>query len=367
MIIDRGYEVMSSKERVLCAINHAEPDRVPINYQTNAVIDRKLKEQLSLKHDDDEGLCEVLGVDFRGIGASYTGDSLHFTTSEDRMVDPLYGWILRYIENKSGGYWDYCDFPLIDADEDQVALWKLPDPDDFDYNGLVQQVDANKKFALYLGNPGLACIINTAGFLRGMEQVFVDLITDDPAGLLLISKIMQFQLEKFERELDVIGKHADFVWIGEDLGTQHTPLISPQILHKHILPWHKKFIDMASSYDLPVMMHTCGSSSWVYEDYIKIGLKGVETLQPEAANMGPRYLKETYGGRLFFHGCISTAGPLAYGTVEDVTENVRETLEIMMPGGGYILCPTHQIQDNSPVDNVIEMYRAAHLYGRYKK
>ena len=69
--------------------------------------------------------------------------------------------------------------------------------------------------------------------------------------------------------------------------------------------------------------------------------------------------------RLFFHGCISTAGPLAYGTVEDVITNVRETLEIMMPGGGYILSPTHQIQDNSPVENVVAMYSAAHEFGRY--
>jgi len=96
-----------------------------------------------------------------------------------------------------------------------------------------------------------------------------------------------------------------------------------------------------------------------------MGVKAVDTLQPEATDMSPRYLKEKFGGRLAFHGCISTAGPLAFGTVEDVINNVKETLEIMMPGGGYCLAPTHAIQDNSPTANVVAMYEAAHKYGKY--
>jgi len=198
-----------------------------------------------------------------------------------------------------------------------------------------------------------------------MEQTLVDLISDDPAGLMLIEKLMTFQLQKFERELDKVSKYVDLVWTGEDLGTQFTPLISSDILHKHILPWHKKFIDMATAYGLPVMMHTCGASSWVYEDYIAAGLKGVEALQPEAANMSTKYLKNTFGGRLFFHGCISTAGPLAYGGVDDITKDAQNVLEIMMPGGGYIFSPSHQIQDNTPVENIVAMYNVAHTFGRY--
>ena len=97
-----------------------------------------------------------------------------------------------------------------------------------------------------------------------------------------------------------------------------------------------------------------------------MGINAVDTLQPEAANMSPQYLKDHFGGRLSFHGCISTAGALAYGTVEDVIQDVKNTLEIMMPGGGYHFSPTHMIQDNSPVENVIAMYQAGHDYGVYK-
>jgi uroporphyrinogen decarboxylase len=89
-------------------------------------------------------------------------------------------------------------------------------------------------------------------------------------------------------------------------------------------------------------------------------------LQPEAKDMGPRYLKDRYGSKLAFHGCISTAGVVAFGSVDEVVANVRETLDIMAPGGGYALAPTHQLQDNSPTENVLAMYETAHSYGRYR-
>jgi uroporphyrinogen decarboxylase len=113
------------------------------------------------------------------------------------------------------------------------------------------------------------------------------------------------------------------------------------------------------------MIHSCGSSSWAFDDFIQMGIKVVDTLQPEATDMSPSFLKERYGGKLAFHGCISTAGVLAYGTTDEVTRNVRETLEVMKSGGGYILAPTHSIQDNTPIENVIAMFEAARKYGVY--
>jgi len=81
--------------------------------------------------------------------------------------------------------------------------------------------------------------------------------------------------------------------------------------------------------------------------------------------MAPAYLKKTFGGRLAFHGCISTAGTVSFGTVADVVKSCRETLEIMMPGGGYCFAPTHCLQDNSPTENVLAMYATAAAGGRY--
>jgi uroporphyrinogen decarboxylase len=124
-------------------------------------------------------------------------------------------------------------------------------------------------------------------------------------------------------------------------------------------------VDVAKAFRIPVMIHSCGSSSWAFDDFIEMGIQAVDTLQPEATAMAPSYLKERFGGRLSFHGMISTAGPLAYGGVDEVVTNVRETLALMMPGGGYALAPTHQIRDNSPTENVLSMYQTAQEYGRY--
>ena len=114
------------------------------------------------------------------------------------------------------------------------------------------------------------------------------------------------------------------------------------------------------------MIHCCGSSSWVYPDFIETGIDVVDTLQPEAKDMAPAYLKKTFGDQLAFHGCISTAGPVAFGSEQEVIDNCRETLDIMMPGGGYCFAPTHALQDNSPTENVLAMYECGNNYGIYQ-
>jgi uroporphyrinogen decarboxylase len=142
-------------------------------------------------------------------------------------------------------------------------------------------------------------------------------------------------------------------------------MLSKPLFRKQIRPRLAKFVDLAKSYDLPVMFHSCGSSSWAFDDFIQMGIDVIDTLQPEAANMAPALLKEQYGSRLAFHGCISTGGPVAYGTAQEVVETVKETLEVMMPGGGYALAPSHALQDNSPTQNVLAVYQAAREFGRY--
>ncbi|MCY2926399.1 MAG: hypothetical protein NT031_13355 [Planctomycetota bacterium] len=353
---------MTSKERVMTTFAHQEPDRVPIGYSANGGIDQRLREYLGLK--DGQWVGEALGVDFRGAGAPYRGPRLH-PEIEGRGVDMCWGLRTRWIEHESGGYWDYCDFPLRDADLDTIAAWPMPNPDDFDYSGIAEDCRANKAFAVYTGGAGLPDLINATGMIRTMEQVLVDLATDDPAGLLLIDRRLEINLEITRRTLEAARGGIDFLWMGEDLGTQISPLMSMALFRRHVRPRHQRVVDLAKKFGIPTLIHTCGSSSWAYEDFIEMGVTGVDTLQPEAANMSPEYLKKTFGGRLFFHGCISTAGPVAYGTPEEVTEYCRHTLEVMMPGGGYCFAPTHCLQDNSPTENVIAMYEAAHTIGRY--
>lgn len=352
--------MMTSRERVLAAFAHTEPDRVPANYFGNPGINERLMAHFGAS--DYEQLLQALEVDFRGVGAPYVGPPLH-EQLPGRSVD-IWGIHRRYIEHPSGGYWDFCDFPLREATEEQVAEWPLPSPDDFDTSGVAAACEHYGEYALN-GSAGYGDIINGNGMLRGMEQTLIDLVTDDPAGLLLADRRLAIQLAVTERILDAANGRVDFLWLGEDLGTQIAPIISPEVFRKHIRPRYQPFCDLARSHGIFVMMHCCGSSSWAFDDFIEMGIHVVDTLQPEAKDMAPEYLKRRFGDRLAFHGGISTAGPLAYGTVADVVANVRETLETMMPGGGYSLAPTHQIQDNTPTENVVAMYEAAREYGTY--
>ncbi|MSS70932.1 MAG: hypothetical protein EXS64_05525 [Candidatus Latescibacteria bacterium] len=354
---------MSSKERALTAFARQEPDRAPINYFANPGIDRRLKGHFGLAGDDHEGLRQALRVDFRPVNPPYIGPKLHADTP-GRTVD-MWGIHRRWIEHESGGYWDYCDFPLKDATLGEVEAWPMPSPDHFDYAWVVEQCRRMQGYCIVTGNPGTGDIVNSTGMIRTMEQVLVDLMTDEPACLRYIARKIEAQLEVTRRTLEAAKGGIDALWMGEDLGTQRGPLMRLDLYRKHIRPHHQKFVDLAGSHGIPVVIHSCGSSSWAFDDFIEMGIRVVDTLQPEAKDMSPAYLKERFGDRLAFHGCISTAGPVARGTVQDTVQDVRETLAVMMPGGGYALAPTHQLQDNSPTENVVAMYEAAYRHGRY--
>jgi uroporphyrinogen decarboxylase len=289
---------------------------VPVDYKRNAGLDARLKKHFALAADDDVGLCRALGVDFRGvtrlITKHYKGP-LRFKPLPGRQIDE---WGIRrcWVEHGSGGYWDYCDFPLAEVEADDLLDWPIPDADDYDVEGVLEECQAQADFCLYTGHAGVADLINSTGMLSGMEQTLIDLMEEEPSFLVFLDQ---------------------------------------------------RIVDLAKSFNLPVMIHSCGSNSWAFDDFIEMGINAIDTLQPEATRMEPRYLKERWGNKLAFHGCISTAGPVATAGPEETVANAKAILEIMMPGGGYMFAPTHALQDDSPTANVVELYRAAAEIGRY--
>lgn len=364
-LIEKSRETMTSRERVKRTFEFEKTDRVTLGYDTNEGVHRRLSQVLGIPGGDMELVMQAIGVDYRSVAAPYVGLQL-FQAPEGRHVDPLDGYRTRWVEHEGGGYWDFCDFPLAGATDEQLDAYPVPDPDDFDYDAALAHAKSYEgRYGLYVGNPGIPDIINSNGRIMGMEDVLCHLVCGDEAAMRFIRRRADFHLGFLERTLDKCRGFIDFMWLGEDLGTQIAPMISLKLYRNVFKPIHKSFVDLAKAYGIPAMIHTCGSSSWAYEDFVEIGMRGVDTLQPEAANMSPRHLADRFGGRLCFRGCISTAGPLAYGTVRDVESNCRETLEIMMEHRGYHFAPTHAIQDNTPIENIIAMYNAAFKYGNY--
>jgi len=273
---------------------------------------------------------------------------------------------MRWVEHGAGGYWDFCQFPLAGPlTMDQVDAWPMPSPDAFNYDGLVPYCDAHPDYPIVIGGAGVGCIINRIGQFRGMIDALCDIATEDPAGLRLIDRMQDIDFEVLRRSLAIAGSKAQIFCMGEDLGTQRAPIINPDSYRAVIKPRHQRFIDEAKKYGLLVMFHCCGSSSWAYDDLADMGVDIIDTVQPEAANMDPAYLKKTYGHKLSFHGVMSTTGVLSFGTPTQVRDEVKRILDIMMPNGGLALAPTHLIQSNSPVQNVLALYETAHEYGVY--
>ncbi len=365
--ITKARETMSSKERVRRTFHFEKADRVPIDYETNPTINRKFMAALGFREDERDAFRDALGVDYRAIDAPYVGPKL-FPDVPGLNCDPLYGFYSRWVENQFGGYFDFCNFPLKDADEEKIAAFPTPNPDHFDYSAVADRVKKTRGYAIYVGNAGQPDIINSLGRVMGMEDTLVNLQLGDEATLDLMRRKTDFEREKLARLLDAIkkaGGEPDFMWLGEDLGTQIAPMISHELFDRVFRPVFQSFVDLAKSHDIPVMIHTCGSSSWVYEKFIEMGIRAVDTLQPEAVDMSPKYLLERFGGRLNFHGCISTAMLASY-TADEITALCRETLALLKPTRGYHFAPTHAIQDNTPVENLVAMYQAAHVYGVYE-
>ena len=120
-----------------------------------------------------------------------------------------------------------------DATEEEIAEWPMPSPDDSDYSGVSDYCESNKECAIYVGDPGQGDVINKGGMLRGAEQSLVDLIAEDPAGMLLTERRTDIQREILRRTLEAAKGGVDFLWMGEDLGTQRAPLISLELYRKH--------------------------------------------------------------------------------------------------------------------------------------
>lgn len=345
---------MTSRERVRRTFAFEKTDRVPVDYSANRAVHQRVARALGVLRREE--VLEALGVDFREAVLPYTGERL-FPEQPGKKVHPYWGSVTRWAENENGGYWDDCDFPLADAPEEVIAGWPLPDPDDFDYSVLRDQRERFRDYALYYGNPGLVDIMNGVGMLRGMENIYMDLAMESEEVLCYIDRRLKVQLAIAERVLDAVPD-LDLFWTGEDLGTQRGPLISLEMFRRLLRPRHQPFVDLARSRGIPVMIHSCGSSSWAFEDFLQMGITAVDTLQPEARDMELSDLARRFGGRLAFHGALST-GKLARMTPAETAAEVRRLLSIMEPYGGYCLTPSHLIQDNTPEENVLAIYRTA--------
>ena len=348
---------MTSKERVLTAVAHQEPDRVPIQIYLTPEIQKKLMAHFD--HSNPMELYETFGVDFRSVGPSFKGTLPPVPEGCDIVDEWGVGYVM-FDHGHGGAYPEAHHLALAEITTmEQFESHPWPQIEDYDFSALEAQCDAVRDYAIMAGNAGIPDIVNGVGRGRGMEQVLLDIMTEDPVGMAIIDKRCDFQYELCRRTLEAANGKIDILGLGEDTGNQNGPMFPPPVFDAFFRPRIQRFIDLAHEFGCKAMMHSCGDTSMLQGRFVEMGLDILDAMQPEPPGMDPERIKREYGDKLTLCGLISTQQTLPFGTVEECRAEARHRLDVIAKGGGYIFAPAHCIQANNPVENVLAVFEEA--------
>lgn len=346
---------LSSRERVLTAFDHREPDRVPVWCGASAEFWAKAKAAL---HLDDEGLRIRLGDDFRRVYARYNGPD--FPLSRDATSRTPFG-----VERHGMGYGMPLRHPLADATLDGIRAYPWPDPAWMDVSGV--RADAlryGRRYAILGGD--WSPLWHDAIDLFGMTGLFTRMYEEPESVDAVFERITGYYAAVSRNIFDAAADAIDVFFIGNDLGSQSGPLLGEDLFRRFVLPHLKRLIDLGHRYGLKVMMHCCGGFAPLIPALVEAGLDGLHAVQPSCVGMDLAVLKRRFGDRMLFNGAIDSHHVLIEGTPESVRNDVRRVLETMMPGGGYIAGASHDsILEETPVENVLAMFDTVREFGVY--
>ncbi len=359
---------MNSRERVLTALNHQEPDRVPLDFWWSDEIRDRLLRHLDLPGTDE--LQDFLGSDIRCVYPPYIGPALR--CYDDGSYEDFWGIVRSphpfHGQGFEGEYDEPVAFPLRDAQTvGQIEAYPWPQPDWFDYDALPALCQRYEHHAIVLGRMGLQTqtIFIQLWYLLGLDRVLIDFVERPDLVKAIIERVMAFRVEHVRRMLAAARGRADILQIADDYGTQNGLMISPAMWRQFFATPLATLADMGHEAGLKVFLHCDGSSRAIIPDLIDIGVDILNPIQPACVGMAPAELKSEFGDRLCFHGAVDTQQTLPFGTKEQVIAEVRERIETMGAGGGYILAPVHTVEADVPIDNLLTVYEAARTYGQY--
>jgi uroporphyrinogen decarboxylase len=374
------------RERVLAALNHQEPDRVPIdlgatrNTGINRYAYRKLIDYLGIDADAqplqpfggarfqglakiDKRVLERFGVDTRGI---FTGeaDSGHDQEMPDGSYIDEFGVTRAPVDGAP--YFDWVASPMADEfSMDTIRQLTLPDPEDPGYTrGLREEAmrirqETDCALVLHLDH----IIVHATQYIRGFENWFLDLALQPDLMVSLMDKILEYRLVVAERAIKEVADLIDVVSASDDVADQRGPLVSPDMYRRLIKPRHKRFFDLIhANTSARLLFHSCGSVYRLLPDFIEIGVDFINPVQVSCHDMETDRLKREFGADLGFWGAIDSMRVLPGGTPDDVRAEVERRIRDLGPEGGYVLAAVHNVQHDVPVENVIAMYDAALSY-----
>jgi uroporphyrinogen-III decarboxylase len=346
---------MSSRDRVLAAFEHEEPDRVAAWCGASVEFWEKAKRQLQL---DDEQLRVRFGDDFRRVFAEYTGSQSELSAGATSRT--VFG-----VERKGMGYGQPTSHPLAEATIKEVHDYPWPDPGWMDVSKVKARAEVyGGQYAILGGD--WSPFWHDAIDLLGMENLYLKMYSEPE----LVDAVMQHMVDYYaavsERIFGAAADVLDVFFMGNDFGSMTGPLLGPELFSRFILPHSKRLIDLGHAYGLKVQLHCCGGFAPLIPLLIEAGLDGLHAVQPSCVGMDLRTLKAEFGDKILFNGAIDSHHVLIEGTPQSVRERTREVLEIMKPGGGYVAGASHDtILEETAVENVVAMFDAIREFGVY--
>ncbi len=344
---------MTSRDRVLAAFAHEEPDRVPAWCGASPEFIAKAKRELNIARTEE--LFIRFGDDFRRVCARYNGPE--FSLPPDVTSRTVFG-----IEREGYGYGQPTAHPLANATIAAVHDYPWPEPRWMEVTQIRNEALAWEGRYAILGGEW-SPFWHDAIDMMGMENLLMAMYDQPELVDLLLGHIVDFYFEVTQRVFEAAGKEIDIFFLGNDFGSQNGALISVAAFRRFIFPHLERLSRLGHDYGLKVMMHCCGNFSSLMPAMIEAGLDGLQALQPCGPGMEPERLKSHFGDRLVFVGCIDSHHVLIEGTPDSVSARTREILKIMKPGGGYVLSASHDyILEETPVGNVLAMFDVAREY-----
>jgi uroporphyrinogen decarboxylase len=372
---------MTSRERILAALSHRQPDRVPLDLggTRNSTMVQEGYERLKAHFgvsappvmvermmrvvEIDEGVLGPLGIDTRAVFPGGATRGLAADLGPHRYRDM---WGVERIQPEGSFYYDLAASPLAgEVSVDDILKHPWPDPDDPGFTaGLKERarwIREHTDAASVLALP--AAFVHISQYLRGFEDWFCDFVAEPKRLGVLFDAILDVTMAIAKCQLEAVGREVDVVLTSDDLGSQTAFLVSREHYLAHIKPRQQRFFRQIKDLTpAKVVFHSCGAVASIIDDLIEMGVDGLNPVQPQAAGMNPAELKRKYRGRMAFWGGTDSQGIVPLGSVADVKRMVEELIETMGEGGGYVFANCHNIQPDVPAENVLAMFEHAREY-----
>jgi uroporphyrinogen decarboxylase len=341
---------MTSRERVLAAIDRRSPDRTPRDFWAEEPAWRRLMQHVG--HADRDRLLDDLDVDIRhlevpapperGIGG---GVFRNFWGEQYVYQNTPWGPMREDVQGALADAKDFADLERFD--------W--PTTDAFDYSKLPEQCRRHEGRALMYG---FADVWQRPALVRGWEGMFLDMAGRPEWAHFLSRKFTDFYKEDYARAAGATRGRIDLYLLISDLGSQAGPLISPAMFRAFVAPYLKEMVDCIHGLGGRALYHSCGKIARFIPDLVALGVDVLDPIQPAGPEMEPERLKADFGDRLSFHGGIDMQRLLPRGTPDEVKAGVRRYCGTLGRGGGYILAPAHLFQPDVPPENILAVYNA---------